>query len=275
MIRPANQRVMRGTGKTAACIGLGSNLGDRAAVLESAIAALATTPGVIVRAVSPPHESAPVGGPPGQGPFLNAAALLETTLDPHALHAILRSIEQNAGRVRHVRWGERTLDLDLLLFGGLILTTDELTIPHPRMGVRRFVLAPLAAIAPNAVHPTTRRTIRRLLRNLDHRRLGLVGWPLALQDQIAERVPHGWSITADRGPLAKSPGRRKRLSFAVAPCGYPLSRRHRRCGRGMAILRIDPRSAVLGDEIAAACAACDTPAIAIPWTSIARLKGEA
>lgn len=258
---------------TPVCIGLGSNLGDRAAVLDAAVAALATTPGVTVRAVSSRYETAPVGGPPGQGAFLNAAALLETALDPHSLHERLRTIEQNAGRVRHVRWGERTLDLDLLLFGGLILTTDELTIPHPRMGVRRFVLTPLAAIAPDVVHPVTRRTIRRLLRSLDHRRIGLVGWPIALQDEIAARVPGGWTITADRGRREKASGRPKRPTFAVAPCGYPLSRRHGRIGRGMPILRIDPRSADLGDEIAAACFACDTPAI--PWTSIARPPGAA
>src|SRR4051812_23839330 len=98
---------------TLALIGLGSNLGDRKAQLDAAVAALAETPGVQVRAVSPYHETAPVGGPSGQGAFLNAAAALETTLDPHALHCILRGIEQRAGRVRDVRWDARTLDLDL------------------------------------------------------------------------------------------------------------------------------------------------------------------
>src|SRR5262245_60612790 len=91
---------------TLALIGLGSNLGDRKTILDTALATLAATPGVTLRAASRYHETAPVGGPSGQGAFLNAAASLETTLDPFALHARLRRIEAEAGRVRHVRWGE-------------------------------------------------------------------------------------------------------------------------------------------------------------------------
>src|SRR4051794_2403286 len=98
-------------------VGLGSNLGERAARLDAAVAALAATPGVVVRARSQDHETEPIGGPAGQGPFLNAAVALETTLGPRDLHRRLRTIEAEAGRVRAVRWGERTLDLDLLLFG--------------------------------------------------------------------------------------------------------------------------------------------------------------
>jgi 2-amino-4-hydroxy-6-hydroxymethyldihydropteridine diphosphokinase len=151
----------------AAYVALGSNVGDRRAHLDAAVAALDETPGVTVHAVSSYHETAPVGGPPGQGPFLNAAAAIETTLDPRELLATLQAIEARAGRVRDVRWAERTLDLDLLLFGNLILDSAELTVPHPRMAVRRFVLAPLVEVAPSAVDPFTGRTISELLVNLD------------------------------------------------------------------------------------------------------------
>src|SRR2546421_110453 len=104
-------------------IGLGSNLGDRKAQLDAAVAALAEAPGVAVRAVSSYHQTEPVGGPAGQDAFLNAAATLETALDPLDLLRLLHDVERRAGRVRAVRWGERTLDLDLLLFGDRIIAT--------------------------------------------------------------------------------------------------------------------------------------------------------
>lgn len=150
-----------------AMIGLGSNLGDRRAFLEGAIAALAASPGVQVRGVSSFRETEPVGGPPGQGPYLNAAAVLETTLDPFELLHRLQAIEARAGRVRTVRWGERTLDLDLLLFDDRVIETDELTVPHPRLAERRFVLEPLAEVAPEALEPRTGRTVSELCRELD------------------------------------------------------------------------------------------------------------
>jgi 2-amino-4-hydroxy-6-hydroxymethyldihydropteridine diphosphokinase len=150
-----------------ACIGLGSNLGDRRATLEGAIAALARTSGVHVQKVSSFHETEHVGGPPGQGKYLNAAAVIETDLDAHGLLRVLEGIEAQFGRVRSVRWGERTLDLDLLLFGDEIISTLELTVPHPRLRVRRFVLEPLAEVAPDAVDPVTKRTIADLLAALE------------------------------------------------------------------------------------------------------------
>ncbi len=150
-----------------AMIGLGSNLGDRRATLEGAIAALSETPGVRVQRVSTYRETEPVGGPPGQGSYLNAAAMLETRLDPIGLLHVLQAIEGRFGRVRAVRWGERTLDLDLLLFDDRIIRTPELTVPHPRLEERRFVLEPLAEVAPDAVEPTSGRTVSELLRALD------------------------------------------------------------------------------------------------------------
>lgn len=150
-----------------ALIGLGSNLGDRRAWLDGAIAALDASPGVRVVRVSSFRETEPVGGPPGQGPYLNAAAVLETTLGPIELLGVLQGIEDRSGRVRTVRWGERTLDLDLLLFDDRILATDELTVPHPRLAERRFVLEPLAEVAAEAVEPRTGRTVSELLEELD------------------------------------------------------------------------------------------------------------
>ncbi len=163
---------------TLALIGLGSNLGDRKAVLDGAVARLRQTPELLVRSVSTYHETKPVGGPAGQGPFLNAAAALETTLEPIALLHRLQQIEADAGRVRTVRWGERTLDLDVLLFGDEIIDRPDLSVPHPRMGVRRFVLVPLEEIAPDARDPLTGRSISELRANLDRRpsHLALEGW---------------------------------------------------------------------------------------------------
>ena len=150
-----------------AYIALGSNMGDRSGMLKGAIADLARAPCVAVLTLSSLHETRPVGGPPGQGLFLNAAAVLETTLTPWNLLKVLLEIEERFGRTRTVHWGERTLDLDLLLFDDQIIDTPELTIPHPRMAVRRFVLEPLAEIAPDAVDPITKRTIANLLAGLE------------------------------------------------------------------------------------------------------------
>jgi 2-amino-4-hydroxy-6-hydroxymethyldihydropteridine diphosphokinase len=175
---------------THSLIGLGSNLGDRRANLDLAVAALSGTSGVAVRAVSSYHETRPVGGPSGQGPFLNAAALLDTTLDPFALLARLQAIEAEAGRVRTVRWGERTLDLDLLIHGTRFLTGPELTLPHPRMAVRRFVIAPAAEVAPDLTHTPSGLTIRELLTLLDRRPsyLALAGPPSPLKREGFQRL---------------------------------------------------------------------------------------
>jgi 2-amino-4-hydroxy-6-hydroxymethyldihydropteridine diphosphokinase len=152
-----------------ALIGLGSNLGDRREIFEGAIRALEDVAGVTVERVSSFLETQPVGGPPGQGMYLNAAAALETTLDPFELLALLQRIEVQFGRVRAIRWGPRSLDLDLLLYDDKIIETTELTVPHPRLASREFVLEPLAEIAPFAADPVSKRTIAELFADLSRK----------------------------------------------------------------------------------------------------------
>jgi 2-amino-4-hydroxy-6-hydroxymethyldihydropteridine diphosphokinase len=149
-----------------AYIALGSNLGDRRDYLDRAVRLLRAEPGISVSRVSTYLETAPVGGPPGQGPYLNAAAELQTDLPPEQLLRVLLRVEQQLGRVRHERHGPRTVDLDLLLHGDARCQTPELTLPHPRLHERSFVLEPLAEIAPHAVHPGLGRTVRELLDEL-------------------------------------------------------------------------------------------------------------
>jgi 3-oxoacyl-[acyl-carrier protein] reductase len=164
-----------------AYIGLGSNLGDRRHMLEQALTLLGSTEGIQIERVSTFHETSPVGGPPGQGPYLNAAAILQTALEPMALLHVLQKIEGSLGRVRHERWGPRTLDLDLLLFEDRILQTPELSLPHPLLQERRFVLAPLAEIAPAIRHPILLKTAEELLR-------ALAGVPQALPASPGSRA---------------------------------------------------------------------------------------
>ena len=134
-----------------AFVGLGSNLGDRRALLNRAVEALSAGGDVV--AVSPLYETAPVGGPEGQGPYLNLVVELSTGDTPRQLLVRCRALEQAAGRVRAVRWGPRTLDADVLLVDGWQVDEPDLTVPHPRMWERRFVVQPLADLAPDLVTP--------------------------------------------------------------------------------------------------------------------------
>jgi 2-amino-4-hydroxy-6-hydroxymethyldihydropteridine diphosphokinase len=135
-----------------AFIGLGSNLGDRRAHLSRAVAGLRRQGDVV--AVSPLYETEPVGGPPGQGPYLNLVVELLTADGPRGLLDRCRQLEQEAGRVRTVRHGPRTLDADVLLVGDEVVDEDDLQVPHPRLWERRFVLVPLADLAPDLVSPS-------------------------------------------------------------------------------------------------------------------------
>jgi 2-amino-4-hydroxy-6-hydroxymethyldihydropteridine diphosphokinase len=137
---------------TRAYLGLGSNLGDRLAHLQSAVDGLDAAAGVRVVALSKVYETDPVGGP-AQDPYLNAVVAVEVddTVDPHALLALAHHLEAGAHRVRDERWGPRTLDVDVLVYGDVRIDDPALTIPHPRMHERGFVLRPLRDVAPTLV----------------------------------------------------------------------------------------------------------------------------
>jgi 2-amino-4-hydroxy-6-hydroxymethyldihydropteridine diphosphokinase len=131
---------------TRAFLGLGSNLGDREAHLRAAVAELDD-----LVAVSPVYETEPVGGPDDQGPYLNVVVELDTSRDARQLLEVCRELESAAGRVREVRWGARTLDVDVLWVDGDERDEPDLQVPHPLMRERRFVVAPLRDLAPDLV----------------------------------------------------------------------------------------------------------------------------
>ena len=142
-------------------------------------------------------QTDPVGGPAGQPQYLNAAIRLTSTLSAQAMHERLIEIETELGRERHVRWGSRKIDLDLLLFGGQSIQTETLTVPHPRMSFRRFVLEPCLDIAGEMVHVTSGKSISQLLEHLNSR-ANVIAWvnpnvkllqELSLDDALA-----GWTL---------------------------------------------------------------------------------
>jgi 2-amino-4-hydroxy-6-hydroxymethyldihydropteridine diphosphokinase len=144
------------TASTPAVLSLGSNLGDREANLRSAVAAIAAIPGVVVDAASGIVETAaikPSGVDDSAPAYLNAVVLVSTTLAPVELLAAVAAIESDHGRVRDVRWGDRTLDIDIVTYGELRQDDRELTLPHPRAAERSFVLVPWLEIEPGAVLP--------------------------------------------------------------------------------------------------------------------------
>jgi 2-amino-4-hydroxy-6-hydroxymethyldihydropteridine diphosphokinase len=135
-----------------AALALGSNLGDSAAILQGAIDDLASVDDIVVMGVSRTYETDPVGGPE-QEAYLNAVVVVRTDLDPWQLLAVTQSIEQHWHRTREVRWGPRTLDIDILAFDAESVDSEDLVIPHPRAHERGFVLVPWSDVAPDAVIP--------------------------------------------------------------------------------------------------------------------------
>ena len=150
----------------AAYIGFGSNIGDRLAHIQNAIHALSETEGITIQKISSVYKTDPVGYET-QAQFLNGVVAIQTHLPPLSLLHTLKNIETAIGRQHRIRWGPREIDLDILIYGDLCLQTGKLVIPHPEMHLRRFVLAPLAEIAPDVVHPVFQETVQTLLEHLE------------------------------------------------------------------------------------------------------------
>lgn len=148
--------------KATVYLSLGSNLGKRAHYLYLALSALNHSANIRVKDVSSIYETEPVGFLE-QPPFLNMAAELETCLTPFQLLHVIQKIEGIYGRKREIKWGPRTIDLDILLFNDKNIKSERLEIPHPRMFTRKFVLIPLCEINPDVIHPLTGEPIRVLL----------------------------------------------------------------------------------------------------------------
>lgn len=145
-----------------AYLGLGSNIGDRKKNLEKAISELSLHKGIRVMACSSLYETEPVGYK-DQGWFINQAVEIETSILPVDLLNITQGIEKKLGRKRGIRWGPRQIDIDILIYDKLSIKTEKLIIPHPRLHERRFVLIPLAEIAPTLTHPSMGKDIEAIL----------------------------------------------------------------------------------------------------------------
>jgi 2-amino-4-hydroxy-6-hydroxymethyldihydropteridine diphosphokinase len=171
-------------------IALGANLGDRQRTLNVAIERLAALRSTESLSQSRWHETAPIGGPAGQGPFLNAAVRLETTASAEQLHQALRTIEFDLGRRRVERWEARAIDLDLLLYAERVIETPQLVVPHPRMAFRRFVLEAAVEVASEMVHPSIGWTVGRLLDHLNSavEYVSLLGLPGSNKTALAESL---------------------------------------------------------------------------------------
>jgi 2-amino-4-hydroxy-6-hydroxymethyldihydropteridine diphosphokinase len=146
-------------------IGIGSNQGDKHQNISSAVDLLRQRPQILIQRVSSLYRTEPVGFKE-QDWFLNGVLCVATELPAEALLRATMEIEQSLGRLRSAQWGPRTIDLDLLFYGSLQLESSCLTVPHPRLHDRRFVLVPLVEIAPEWVHPVLDRSMRDLLASL-------------------------------------------------------------------------------------------------------------
>ena len=165
-------------------------MGQRREQLNRAVELLRFMPGVTLLRVSRYRETKPIGGPVGQSPFLNGACLLETDLQPHEMMGMLAAVENTLHRERGDRWGPRSIDLDLLLYDDLVTEGESLTIPHPRMATRRFVLEPCAEIAPEIEHPLCGCSLQEMLDNISqpHTHVAVVGVPGSGAPEVAAAV---------------------------------------------------------------------------------------
>ncbi|GJM24768.1 MAG: 2-amino-4-hydroxy-6-hydroxymethyldihydropteridine diphosphokinase [Phycisphaerae bacterium] len=164
-----------------AYLGLGTNLGDRKENLKAAVRLLTDCDEVELCGAASIYETSPVGGPPGQSDYLNTVIAVDSRLDVRTLLNHILSVERSMGRVRNEVNGPRNIDIDLLLSGGDVIDTPSLSVPHPRMHVRRFVLEPLAELAPDLRHPLIDKTIQELLYELPKeeefvRQVASAGW---------------------------------------------------------------------------------------------------
>lgn len=146
-------------------LSLGSNMGDKKAYLEKAITSLKNLPQTTLLGVSSFYQTV-AWGKTDQDDFINAVCQIDTCLEPHDLLKQCQAIEKRLGRERHEHWGPRTMDIDLLLYGSETIDTADLTVPHPYMTQRAFVLVPLAEIAPDLIFPKTNQTVSSLLSDL-------------------------------------------------------------------------------------------------------------
>lgn len=183
-------------------IGCGSNLGSRRQQLDRALELLRFMPGVELLAVSRFRETRPIGGPGLQGAFLNGACLIETDLPPGDLLGALFAVENTLDRRREEHWGPRTIDLDLLLYDELVVESPELTLPHPRMATRRFVLEPCAEIAGELRYPPADCTVRDLLENISvpHPLVAVVGIPGSGAAEVAAAIADATLTRLIRAP---------------------------------------------------------------------------
>lgn len=210
-------------------IGLGSNLGDRRQNLDHAVTNVAATTNVTAQSSWFSYPA--VGGPSSQGEFLNGAVILESSESPQAVLQTLQRLEEKAGRQRHERWGARSLDLDLLLADDLVIDEDNLTVPHPRMVMRRFVLEPAAEIAPDWIHPTIGWSIQRLFEHLASPPwFFLVGPNLSnceLMAQAIARTTGGvarlWSASELHDSSVESYPPGQQLAPAMSDIGFPVT----------------------------------------------------
>ena len=182
-------------------LGLGSNLGDRLAAMRAGVAALDNHAQIDVdfdSGIASLYETTPVGGPSAQPAYLNSAVRVSTVLEPIPLLGAVQAIEDSLGRVRKERWGERLIDIDLLFYEGLVLNDKRLTLPHPRLHQRCFVLEPLREIAPKLVHPVRQVTITFLAQCCREEHPG---------EQVTLAAGPGWGsrsalLTRSAGPSA-------------------------------------------------------------------------